>query len=110
MCEILPNTKLRASKLKRLFNKPFLSNKYAKSKLKNIFESKFVFYDIDDIRESNGNDFDLRNFIKGYINALLYDLENNPEDILIKFDKEAINILKSISLMCPNDTNIKHLS
>lgn len=110
MCEILPNTKLRAYRLKLLFNEPFLSNKYAKKKLKNIFESEFIFYDIDDIREANGNNFDLRNYLKEYINAILYDLENNPEDILIEFDKEAINILKSISLMCPNDTNNKNYS
>ena len=50
MCEILPNTKERAKRLKVLFEKPFLSNKNAKKKLKNILESTFIFYDIDDIR------------------------------------------------------------
>ena len=96
MCEVLPNTKERARKLKILFEKPFLSDKKAKKKLKNIFENEFVFYDIDDIREEKGNEFDLRDFLKGYVNAILYDLENNPDDILIDFEKDAVTILKSI--------------
>ncbi len=94
---VLPNTEDRAKRLKALFKKPLLCNKNVKKKLSDIFCEEFVFYEIDDLREEHGSGFDIRNFIKGYIKAILYDLENCPEDILVPFDKKAIEILKSIN-------------
>ncbi len=93
----LPHTKDRALQLKRLFNKPFLANKNAEKKLANIFADDFIFDEINDLRIENGRRFDLRNFLKGYVDAIIFDLDNCPEDFLIEFEKEAIEILKSIN-------------
>lgn len=93
----LPHTKDKALQLKKLFNKPFLADKNAEKKLANIFADDFIFDEINDLRIENGRRFDLRNFLKGYVDAIIFDLDNCPEDFLIEFEDEAVQVLKSIN-------------
>lgn len=92
---VFPNTKHKAYLLKKLLEKPFPS-KNAEFKLLNILADEFIFDDIKELRKANGFNYDIRDYLKNYVRAIVYDLEYNPEDFLIKFNDDAITILKSI--------------
>ncbi|MFA6572461.1 MAG: hypothetical protein WCT77_14630 [Bacteroidota bacterium] len=91
----LPQTKKQAETLKQLMTKP-LPAKEAVEKLYNLLGDDCLFDEISNLREEEGDSYDLRSTVKCYIEKILTFYQQTPENFAKPFEDEALAVLKAI--------------
>lgn len=92
----LPNTNEKAKRLQELFAKPIYITKKMKSELYDLYGDDELWDEIGDRKYEYGTKYDIRFLIACYIDGLLKYYEEKPQCFNVKFDKNAIKILKNI--------------
>jgi len=92
----LPNTTKAAKKLQELFEKPIYINSKTRDILFELYNDDLLFDTLSDIEYDHGNKYDVRYLLWEYIAELVNDYEENPGRYYIKFEKQALKILKKI--------------
>jgi len=92
----LPNTTQKAKRLQELFAKPIYFTKKIKSELYDLYGDDELWDEIGDRTFEYGTKYDIRFLIASYIDGLLKYYEGKSQYFYVKFDKNAIKILKDI--------------
>lgn len=91
----LPQTKKQAEDLRQLIKEP-LKAKEASKKLYDLLGADDLFDEIEQYSREEGKDYDISTLVKIYINKILNEYEQTPENFSKPFESNAIEILKII--------------
>jgi hypothetical protein len=91
----LPQTKKQAEDLKQLIKEPLKANEACK-KLYDLLGADDLFDEIEQYSREEGKDYDISPLVKIYINKILNEYKQTPENFSKPFESDAIKILKTI--------------